>query len=361
VTDRVKAPTIGIGAGVEVSGKCSCSTTCSTSTPGKKARFVKNFMAGAPSVQSAIEGYVKAVKAKTFPGPEHQFPARRRSNLVDVIHTVSGLRERPAGVLGRFRADDGQPARGPPLPDRARQGECAVRRLVDLREPPAVRARRRLRPLPRTLERDCEMLRAAGCHVVFAPDEPELYPEPQEIRLTAPKAADQLCGPYRPGHFEGVLTVVCKLFDIVCPQVAVFGSKDYQQLHLIRMMVRQLNFGIEIISGDTVREADGLAMSSRNGYLNAAERKTAVGLYTNLKRIKDAIEGGSRASTTRCAPRRDRRPRRGRLARGLRGAARRRAPRSPEARGPEPARDRRGWSWQDAPHRQPRDPQVTNL
>ena len=147
---------------------------------------------------------------------------------------------------------------------------------------------------PRTLERDCELLREAGCHVVFAPDEKELYPEPQEIRLTPPKAADQLCGPYRPGHFEGVLTVVSKLFNIVVPEVAVFGSKDYQQLHLIRMMVRQLNYGIRIIAGDTVREADGLAMSSRNGYLSAAERKTAVGLYTNLKRIKDAIEGGSR-------------------------------------------------------------------
>ena len=147
---------------------------------------------------------------------------------------------------------------------------------------------------PRTLERDCELLRAAGCNAVFAPDEKELYPEPQEIRLTPPKAADQLCGPYRPGHFEGVLTVVSKLFNIVVPEVAVFGSKDYQQLHLIRMMVSQLNYGIRIIAGDTVREADGLAMSSRNGYLNAAERKTAVGLYTNLKRIKDAIEGGSR-------------------------------------------------------------------
>jgi pantoate--beta-alanine ligase len=214
---------------------------------------------------------------------------------VDVIHTVSGLRERLRGeasvafvpTMGNLHAGHLS------LIELAKKkAQCVVSSIFVNRlqfEPGGDFDR-----YPRTLERDCEMLRVAGCHVVFAPDEAELYPEPQEIRLTAPKAADQLCGPYRPGHFEGVLTVVCKLFDIVCPQVAVFGSKDYQQLHLIRMMVRQLNFGIEIISGDTVREADGLAMSSRNGYLNAAERKTAVGLYTNLKRIKDAIEGGSR-------------------------------------------------------------------
>ena len=214
---------------------------------------------------------------------------------MDVIHTVSGLRERLRGessvafvpTMGNLHAGHLS------LVELAKaNGKCVVASIFVNRlqfEPGGDFDR-----YPRTLERDCEMLREAGCHVVFAPDERELYPEPQEIRLTAPKAADQLCGPYRPGHFEGVLTVVCKLFDIVCPQVAVFGSKDFQQLFLIRAMVRQLNFGIRIIAGDTVREADGLAMSSRNGYLNAVERKTAVGLYTNLKRIKDAIEGGSR-------------------------------------------------------------------
>jgi pantoate--beta-alanine ligase len=214
---------------------------------------------------------------------------------VDVIHTVSGLRERLRGessvalvpTMGNLHAGHLS------LVELAKaNGKCVVASIFVNRlqfEPGGDFDR-----YPRTLERDCELLRNAGCNVVFAPDEKELYPEPQEIRLTPPKAADQLCGPYRPGHFEGVLTVVSKLFNIVCPEVAVFGSKDFQQLYLIRAMVRQLNFGIRIIAGDTVREADGLAMSSRNGYLSAAERKTAVGLYTNLKRIKDAIEGGSR-------------------------------------------------------------------
>lgn len=147
---------------------------------------------------------------------------------------------------------------------------------------------------PRTLKHDCEALEKAGCHVVFAPDEKELYPEPQDIRITPPKSAEQLCGVFRPGHFEGVLTVVAKLFNIVAPHTAIFGAKDYQQLHLIRAMERQLNFGVRIVGGPTVREPDGLAMSSRNGYLTREERARAVQLNQNLKRIKDLIEGGRR-------------------------------------------------------------------
>ena len=147
---------------------------------------------------------------------------------------------------------------------------------------------------PRTLARDCELLAKAGCDVVFAPDEHELYPEPQSVFVVPPASAEQLCGPFRPGHFQGVLTVVAKLFHIVQPAVAVFGRKDFQQLFLIRAMVRQLAFPIEIVGGDTVREQDGLAMSSRNGYLDAEERAEAVRLSRNLKHIKRSIENGSR-------------------------------------------------------------------
>ena len=145
---------------------------------------------------------------------------------------------------------------------------------------------------PRTLEHDCAALEEAGCHVVFAPGERELYPEPQDIRLTPPKSAEQLCGLFRPGHFEGVLTVVTKLFHIVAPHTAVFGAKDYQQLHVIRALERQLNFGIRIVAAPTVREPDGLAMSSRNGYLTREERAKAPQLQQNIRRIKDLIEGG---------------------------------------------------------------------
>src|SRR3954464_13065734 len=147
---------------------------------------------------------------------------------------------------------------------------------------------------PRTLERDCRLLEKAGCDVVFAPDEREMYPEPQEMFVTPPNIAAELCGAFRPGHFQGVATVVTKLFHAVQPHLAVFGKKDFQQLHIIRMLVRQLNFPIEIVAGETVREADGLAMSSRNNYLTPAERTEAVRLQRTLRGLKDRIAAGSR-------------------------------------------------------------------
>jgi pantoate--beta-alanine ligase len=147
---------------------------------------------------------------------------------------------------------------------------------------------------PRTLDRDLEMLERAGTHVVFAPDEKEMYPGPQEIVLVPPKIAEMLEGVHRRGHFEGVTTVVTKLFNAVRPHIAIFGKKDYQQLQVITALERQLNFGIRIIAGETVREADGLAMSSRNGYLSAKERVEAIRLNRNLHRVKDAIAGGAR-------------------------------------------------------------------
>jgi len=146
---------------------------------------------------------------------------------------------------------------------------------------------------PRTLGQDCALLEKAGCHVVFAPDEKEMYPHAQEVFVTPPRVANQLDGDFRPGHFQGVTTVVSKLFNLVTPDVAVFGKKDYQQWHVIRAMVKQLNFGIEIVGGETVREPDGLALSSRNNYLSPAERAKAPLLSTALRQIKDAIEEGS--------------------------------------------------------------------
>jgi pantoate--beta-alanine ligase len=147
---------------------------------------------------------------------------------------------------------------------------------------------------PRTLERDCKLLEKAGCHVVFAPDEREMYPEPQEMFVTPPRIADQLCGAFRPGHYRGVATVVTKLFHAVQPHLAVFGKKDYQQLHIIRTLVRQLNFPIEIVAGETVRETDGLAMSSRNNYLSPEERAEAPRLQRNLRGVKERIASGAR-------------------------------------------------------------------
>ena len=136
---------------------------------------------------------------------------------------------------------------------------------------------------------DCDKLAAAGVDVLFAPTEADLYPEPQEYTVEPPAIQHQLDGEFRPGHFRGVATVVLKLFNIVQPQVAVFGKKDYQQLMVIRNMTRQFALPIDIVGGETVRADDGLALSSRNGYLSAAERAEAPRLYRELKRIRDAI------------------------------------------------------------------------
>lgn len=147
---------------------------------------------------------------------------------------------------------------------------------------------------PRTFQADCDKLRAAGCTAVFAPDENELYPQPQQYFVEPPAIANELCGAHRAGHFRGVTTVVNKLFNIVQPDVAVFGKKDFQQITIIRQMVEQLAMPIEIIGGETGRAEDGLALSSRNGYLSSAERAEAPRIYRNLARIKAAVESGRR-------------------------------------------------------------------
>lgn len=142
---------------------------------------------------------------------------------------------------------------------------------------------------PRTWEADCAQLRAAGCDVLFAPREADLYPEPQTFKVHPdPALADMLEGHFRPGFFVGVSTVVMKLFACVLGATggtAVFGKKDYQQLMVIRHMVRQFALPIEIVGSETYRAADGLALSSRNGYLSLEERQEAVALSQALKRL----------------------------------------------------------------------------
>lgn len=145
---------------------------------------------------------------------------------------------------------------------------------------------------PRTFEADCQKLADAGVDVLFAPTESVLYPEAQEYFVEPPGIQNVLDGEFRPGHFRGVATVVTKLFNCVQPQAALFGKKDYQQLMVIRNMVRQMAMPIEIIGGETVRAEDGLALSSRNGYLSEAERREAPTLYRLLTSMRDAIRRG---------------------------------------------------------------------
>lgn len=147
---------------------------------------------------------------------------------------------------------------------------------------------------PRTFDADCEKLAAAGVDILFAPNETDLYPEPQEYQVDPPAIQNQLEGAFRPGHFRGVATVVLKLFNIVQPNTALFGKKDYQQLMVLRNMARQLALPIDIVGGETIRADDGLALSSRNGYLSPDERAEAPRLYRNLCLIRDAIHQGAR-------------------------------------------------------------------
>jgi pantoate--beta-alanine ligase len=148
---------------------------------------------------------------------------------------------------------------------------------------------------PRTFDRDCELLRAAGCDLVFAPAESALYPEPQTYCVQTPAAlADVLEGHFRPGFFAGVCTVVLKLFNAVQPRAAVFGKKDYQQLRVIEGMARQFALPIEIVAGETVRAEDGLALSSRNGYLDPAQRAEARSLACALRDLAAAVDDGRR-------------------------------------------------------------------
>jgi len=147
---------------------------------------------------------------------------------------------------------------------------------------------------PRDFERDKKLCESRGTDLIFAPSVEEMYPQPSAVRLEIAPLADHLCGAKRPGHFNGVMLVVAKLFNIIQPDVAVFGQKDAQQLFIIRRMVKDLNFPVKIIAAPTVREKDGLAMSSRNIYLSPKEREQSTVLYKALQQAKELIQAGER-------------------------------------------------------------------
>jgi len=214
---------------------------------------------------------------------------------MQVIDTVAGLR---AALAGRG------PVACVPTMGNLHDGHLALMRQARAAAPTVVATifvnrlqfgpREDFDTYPRTFESDCDKLERQGVAFVFAPPEREMYPEPQAFRVDPPGYADALEGEFRPGFFRGVATVVLKLFNIVQPQYAVFGRKDYQQLIVVRNMVRQLALPIEILPGDTVRAADGLALSSRNGYLTAAERAKARRLHRVLRAAADRLAAGDR-------------------------------------------------------------------
>jgi pantoate--beta-alanine ligase len=148
---------------------------------------------------------------------------------------------------------------------------------------------------PRNFDRDSKLLEKEGVDLLFAPAAEEMYPNGASTYVTVEGLSDRLCGRSRPGHFRGVTTIVSKLFHITEPAVAFFGQKDAAQVAIIRRMVRDLNMAVEIVACPVVREPDGLAMSSRNAYLNPEERKSALALYQSLKGIRAKFDSGERS------------------------------------------------------------------
>lgn len=153
---------------------------------------------------------------------------------------------------------------------------------------------------PRTLAADQSKLLEAGCNLLFTPDAQEMYPQgmAQQTTVSVPGVSAGLCGGSRPGHFDGVATIVCKLFNMVQPDIALFGEKDFQQLAVIRKMVADLNIPVHIFGVPIVRDHDGLALSSRNGYLSAQQRAVAPALQQGLQALKAQIKNGRRDYAT---------------------------------------------------------------
>lgn len=218
---------------------------------------------------------------------------------MEVIHTVAELRKYLQGVPNNvFVPTMGNLHEGHLrlVEEAAPRGACTVVSIFVNRL--QFGPREDFDRYPRTLADDCRKLESIDCDVVFAPDEKELYPEPQTYTVQPAGIEDILEGAVRPGHFRGVATVVLKLFNMVQPHAAVFGKKDYQQCLVLQTMVRQLALPVEIILAETVRAEDGLALSSRNQYLSPAERAEAPRLYRVLQEVRDAVHTGTHSWAT---------------------------------------------------------------
>ena len=200
--------------------------------------------------------------------------ARRGSGAIGLVPTMGALHAGHARLVERARA------------------ECATVVVSIFINPLQFDRADDLARYPRPLEADLALCERLGVDAVFAPSAEEIYPEPPDVRVHVGQTAKYLCGAFRAGHFDGVATVVLKLFDIVQPDVAYFGEKDAQQLAIIRRMVADLNVPVKIAPVATVREADGLALSSRNQHLNAAERALAPALFRALTAAKNAVAAG---------------------------------------------------------------------
>ena len=210
---------------------------------------------------------------------EHLAPIRHDRRRISLVPTMGALHAGHASLIAEARADSHFVAVSVFVnPLQFGPGEDYLR-------------------YPRPLDSDLDVCRRVGADLVFAPDVKDVYVSDQRTFVEVTRLGDHLCGPFRPGHFRGVATVVAKLFNIVQPDRAYFGEKDYQQLCIIRRMVQDLNLGIEIVPVPIYRDVDGLALSSRNAYLNEAERTAAPVLFRALMLARKTIEEGERKSS----------------------------------------------------------------
>lgn len=309
ITETVDIPTIGIGAGPHCDGQVLVMhDLLGIDTGDRKApRFVRRYANLGRQITEAVESYVDEVRVGAFPSDEECYHVRgsseRAGHRLQQISTIDEMRrwsarQRGAGLRVSFVPTMGYLHEGHlSLVRQAR--ERGDRVVVSIFVNPIQFDREDdLVSYPRDLERDRRLLAEEGVDILFTPDPREMYADDFVTTVDVERLTDDLCGAHRAGHFRGVTTVVSKLFHAVQPDVAVFGRKDYQQLAVVRRMVRDLDFGIDVVGGETVRETDGLALSSRNARLDREARKAAICVPKALDAARLAVADGATAAAS---------------------------------------------------------------
>lgn len=318
ITAAIDIPTIGIGAGPFCDGQVLVMhDLLGLATEERKApRFVRRYAGLGAQVTAAVRAYADDVRAGGFPSDAESYHAPRAKNgerdAAEAAVAAPGKRMLEIERVAEMQEwADRQRALGlriafVPTMGYLHEGHLSLVRAARARgdrvvvsifvNPIQFDREEDLISYPRDPERDRRLLEEAGVDVLFAPQAQEMYPEEFVTAVAVDRLTDGMCGAHRPGHFRGVTTVVAKLFHAVKPHVAVFGEKDFQQLAVVRRMVRDLDFGIEIVAGPTVREADGLAMSSRNARLSPTGREAARCVPAALDAARLAVARGARSA-----------------------------------------------------------------
>lgn len=307
ITETVAIPTIGIGAGPHCGGQVLVMHDLLGIETGERTppRFVRRYASLGSQVTSAVAAFADDVRSGRFPSDDECYHVkgsaeRAAPRMVEVssIDEMRGWseRQRAAGLRVGFVPTMGYLHEGHLSLVRAARERCD-RVVVSIFVNPIQFDREDdLVSYPRDLERDRRLLAEAGVDVLFVPGPREMYPDDFVTTVDVERLTTDLCGAHRPGHFRGVTTVVAKLFHAVRPDVAVFGQKDWQQVAVVRRMARDLDFGIEVVAGPTVREGDGLALSSRNARLSGPARAAAIAVPTALDAARLAVADGARTA-----------------------------------------------------------------